>query len=295
MKINPISEMTIPAYKEIKPVDNKELEKAALKVETQAPAIKEPYKPEPAEKKADVDDGRETIAISNDGDVAKASKAALENISEGLVFKKTPEPEKAAETNDTAKSVTDAAKDGSLIAYSKDELERLYLQGDINSNQLDKELERREEIRGEKKDAADAIKQDEQDEKDTNNEIAKAMEDNRENGVRQVTEQNEEVIKSQKEAAEKQADAVQEKRQDERADAAEKESAVSAADNENRKQIITEEMDRDDRFVQEMTVLSGAERDAEIKSEAFETAVENDRLKLMEQVFNVDPAVASNV
>ncbi len=293
MKINPISEMTIPAYKEIKPVDNKELEKAALKVETQAPAIKEPYKPEPAEKKADVDDGRETIAISNDGDVAKASKAALENISEGLVFKKTPEPEKAAETNDAVKS-TDASKE-SLIAYSKDELERLYLQGDINRNQLDKELERREEIRGEKKDAADAIKQDEQDEKDTNNEIAKAMEDNRENGVRQVTAQNEEVIKSQKEAAEKQADAVQEKRQDERADAAEKESAVSAADNESRKQIITEEMDRDDRFVQEMTVLSGAERDTEIRSEAFETAVENDRLKLMEQVFNVDPAVASNV
>ena len=88
---------------------------------------------------------------------------------------------------------------------------------------------------------------------------------------------------------------MQEKRQDERADSAEKESAVSADDNESRKQIITEEMDRDDRFVQEMTVLSGAERDTEIRSEAFETAVENDRLKLMEQVFNVDPAVASNV
>ena len=44
-----------------------------------------------------------------------------------------------------------------------------------------------------------------------------------------------------------------------------------------------------------MTVLAGAERNDELVSEALDTAVENDRLKLMEQVLNVDPAMASNV
>ena len=325
MKINPISEMTVPVYREIKPVDNKELEKAVEKVDLgQKPEIKEPYKPDTAEKKPGIDDGRETIGISNDGDIAKASKAGLENMNEGLVLKKTPEPERKADVNteamkaaperiapekppvddkaaektavesSDAKSPAQKAKTENLIGYSKDELERLYQQGEINSNQLDRELERREMIRGEKKDAADAVKQDEKNEKKTNEDVAKAMEDNRENGVKQVTAQNEEVVRNQKEAANKQADAVQEKRQDEKANAADNANEANTASAENRKQIITEEMDRDDRFVREMSVLSGAQEDTEIKSEAFETAVENGRLKLMEEVFNVDPATASN-
>ncbi|MCR5356955.1 MAG: hypothetical protein K6E63_06070 [Lachnospiraceae bacterium] len=304
MKINPINEMTVPVYREIKPVDNKELEKAVEKVGAAGqPEIKEPYKPDLNEKKPEVDDGRETIGVSNDGDIAKASKAGLENMNEGLVLRKTPEPEKTfapepekqvTENADKVESPADKAKTQSLVGYSKDELERLYQQGEINSNQLDKELERRETIRGEKKEAADAVKQDEKDEKKVNEDVATAMEDNRENGVKQVTAQNEEVVRNQKEAANKQADAVQEKRQDEMVNEAENNNEANSANAENRKQIITEEMDRDDQFVREMSVLSGAQEDTEIKSEAFETAVENGRLKLMEEVFNVDPATASN-
>jgi hypothetical protein len=44
-----------------------------------------------------------------------------------------------------------------------------------------------------------------------------------------------------------------------------------------------------------MSVLSGAERQDKITSDALDTAVENGRLKIMEQVLGVDPATASNV
>ena len=303
MKIGPINEMTVPAYRELNPVDNRNLEKTAEKVgAAQVNEIKEPAKPV---ERPEVNDGRETIGVSKDGDIAKASKAGLENINEGLVLRKTPEaiqrnePErKAVETDrDKAEKTADdktKAQTQSLISYSKDELERLYQKGEINSNQLDRELERREEIRGEKKDAADELKKDEKEEKKTNEEVATAREDDREYGVKQVTAQNNEVERSQKEAAEKQAEKVQERRQAERTEPNENRNEDTAAA-ENRKQIITEEMDRDDRFAREMTVLAGAEEDNKIKSEALETAVENDRLKLMEQVFNVDPATASNV
>ena len=303
MKINAINEMTVPVYRELNPVDNRNLEKNAEKVQgTQAPEVKEPFK-QPQAEKPEINDGRETIGISRDGDIAKASKAGLENMNEGLVLKKTPEPIRRNEPEDNKvkpdkdeadKTAGATNKPQSLIGYSKDELERLYLQGEINSNQLDKELERRDEIRGEKKEASDARKLDEKNEKKTNEEVAGAMEDNREYGVKQVTAQNEEVARSQKEAGNKQAEALREERQAERTAPKENERPEGAAA-ESRKQIITEEMDRDNRFVREMTVLAGAEEDTEIKSEALETAVENDRLKLMEQVFNADPATASNV
>ena len=51
----------------------------------------------------------------------------------------------------------------------------------------------------------------------------------------------------------------------------------------------------DDDFEREMGVLSGAERQDKIVSDALDTAVENGRLKVMEQILGVDPATASMV
>lgn len=313
MKVGAINEMT-QAYREYNPVDNRELEKNIEKVSTsQIQKTGEQVKPEQPEKvKPEINDGRETIGISKDGDIARASKTGLENMSEGIVLKKSSELTQKTELPDNdrtrvqdnarpdaqaqaaaEKTAASAGKTESLIGYSKSELERLYLQGDINSNQLNKELERREEIRGEKKEAAQDIKNDEKIENKNNEEIAEAAKNDRETGVRQATEQQAEVTGADKAAGEKQAQRVQEKRQEEKTQ--ESTDKVTETADDTRKQIITEEIADDERFTEEMTVLAGAERNDELVSEALDTAVENDRLKLMEQVLNVDPAMASNV
>ena len=320
MKVGTINEMT-PAYRELKPIDTKELELNVQKAGAVSPA-KEALKTQ-TEKKI-IDDGRETIGVSNDGDIARASKEALENASEGIVLKKSPEKavttEKAAEpekavtpemqaaavpadnpadrtVNETQNRVNEenaeASKSvGSLLSYSKNELERLYLQGEINSNQLDKELERREEVRGEKTEAYQKVIEDEIEE--TNDQVATYMEDKREYGVEQVTARDDKVEKADKEASDRRMEAIKQERQADRAKEADSKDEAEAAE-ENRKRIITEEMALDENFDKEMSVLSGAETQDKITSDALDTAVENGRLKIMEQILGVDPATASNV
>jgi hypothetical protein len=293
MKISPINEM-MPAYRDIKPVDNREIEIKIEKAGAAEPKVQEFAKDQPAEKQK-INDGRETIGVSKDGDVAKASKEALNNINEGLVMRKPaevrPEDTNKAENADKV-SGADNGKVSSLIAYSKDELERLYLQGKINSNQLDKELERRDEIRGEKTDARMAEIKDEKDEKNTNEEVARTMEDRRENGVKEVTKRDSDVVKTDKEISDKRVNEANVQKAEERDEKAENPAVTNEAD-ESRKRIITEEMGLDNEFIEKMEVLAGAERNDEIVSEALDTAVENGRLKVMQEVLGVDPATAS--
>ena len=311
MKINPINEMSA-SYREIRPVETKDLE-----INVQKTGVPSPV--QEAQKKADekklIDDGRETIGISNDGDTARASREGLENINEGIVLKKTAEniPLSAVQTGkEQSGNPSDirtgdeqnriesdeagkAAKNvGSLLSYSQNELERLYLQGEINSNQLDKELERREEVRGEKTEAYQKVIEDEMDEKKTNDKVASDMEEDREYGVQQVTSRDRNVNKADHEASDRRVETEKQNRQADRTKDADNKEETEAAE-ENRKRIITEEMALDDDFEREMGVLSGAERQDKIVSDALDTAVENGRLKVMEQILGVDPATASMV
>lgn len=187
-----------------------------------------------------------------------------------------------------------AKEEGSLLGYSRDELKRLYLQGEIDSNRLEKEIERRDEVRGEKDDIARAVREDEKEEKQINNETAVAMEDKREYGVAQVTERDDKVKEAQDAASDKRNEASKLETNNERAKEADDKAASDEAA-ENRKRIITEEMALDDEFSKEMSVYSGAVSENERTSEALDVAVENGRLKIMEQVLGVDPATASNV
>ena len=294
MKISPINEM-MPAYRDIKPVDNREIEIKIEKAGAGAdPKLQESAGEKPSVK-PEINDGRETIGVSRDGDQARASREAMESISEGLVMKKPvevrPEDSEKASAADNA-SKADTGKVSSLIGYSKDELERLYLQGRINSNQLDKELERRDEIRGEKDDARMAEINDEKAEKETNEEVARTMEARREYGVNEVTERDSEVVKTDKEISDIRANEAAVKRAEERAEENENPTVTNEAD-ENRKRIITEEMGLDNEFIEKMEVLAGAEENDKITSEALDTAVENGRLKIMQEVLGVDPATAS--
>ena len=169
MKVGAINGME-PVYRDLNPVDSRNIEKTAEKAAAlQVNEVKEPVRPEQTGKaKPEVNDGRETIGVSKDGDVAKASREAIENMNEGLVLRKSSEltaasdvqrddrqaVQNASQAKDNAAAEkaseqknTETNKADSLLGYSKSELERMYLQGEINSNQLNKELERREEIR----------------------------------------------------------------------------------------------------------------------------------------------------
>ena len=131
-------------------------------------------------------------------------------------------------------------------------------------------------------------------EKKTNDQVAAYMEDKREYGVKQVTARDENVNKADTEASDRRFEAIRQDRQTERAKEADNKDEAEAAE-ENRKRIITEEMALDEDFEKEMGVLTGAERQDKIVSDALDTAVENGRLKVMEQILGVDPATASNV
>lgn len=294
MKISPINEM-MPAYRDIKPVDNREIEIKIEKAGAGAePRVQDPAKDQPAGKPG-INDGRETIGVSRDGDVAKASKEAIENINEGLVMRKPadirPEDNNKAENADKVTGA-DNGKVSSLIAYSKDELERLYLQGKINSNQLNKELERREEIRGEKTDARMSEIRDEKEEKNTNEEVVRAADEKREQGVKEVVSRDSNVVKADKEISDKRYAEAEVKKNEERNEVREDNTVKNDAD-ESRKRIITEEMGLDNKFIEKMEALAGAETNDRITSEALDTAVENGRLKIMQEVLGVDPATAS--
>ncbi len=340
MKVNPMEDMT-QAYRDLSPVSNRNLEKNIEKVSTVQ--VNEP-KENPAQKAkeaAEINDGREVIGVSRDGDIAKASRDSIESFNEGIVLKKTQDAEQDKSTsvndataegsrasedgreaapvnntevqgNDPAMQKNNAAaqendvkaqdnageqkakEEGSLLGYSRDELRRLYLQGEIDSNRLEKEIERRDEVRGEKDDAARSVLEDEKEEKQINNETAVAMEDKREYGVAQVTARDDKVKEAQDAASDKRNEASKLETSNERAKEADDKAATDEAA-ENRKRIITEEMALDDEFSKEMSVYSGAMSENERTSEALDVAVENDRLKIMEQVLGVDPATASNV
>ena len=271
MKISPINEL-MPEYRDIKPAALKEKEINLEKLsETGAGVSPVQEKTEPPLKKADKDEGLETIGRSSDGDIAEASKAGIESAGDGMVVKK------------------------SLIGYSESELERLYLQGKIDSNSYEREIERREEIRGEKDEAADEVVWNEKEDKKTNNEAAKKIEEDRENSLRETIQRDEKIEKAEVEINKQRIDDQRLEVTQTRAKEDENRANAVEGTGEARKQIITEEMENDREFIQRMNVLAGAERDSEIKSEALDQAAENGRLKIMEQVIGVDPATASNV
>ena len=78
MKVGAINGME-PAYRELNPVDSRNIERTAEKAAAlQVNEVKGPVKPEQTGKaKPEVNDGRETIGVSKDGDVARASREAI--------------------------------------------------------------------------------------------------------------------------------------------------------------------------------------------------------------------------
>ena len=70
------------------------------------------------------------ISKSDDGDTVRASEKSMEALNDGIVLQKEPERE-----------ITD------LTGYSEDQLDVLYREGKISRNDLDKEIEKREELK----------------------------------------------------------------------------------------------------------------------------------------------------
>lgn len=70
------------------------------------------------------------ISKSDDGDTVRASEKSIEALSDGIVLQKEPERE-----------ITN------LTGYSEDQLDVLYREGKISRNDLDKEIEKREELK----------------------------------------------------------------------------------------------------------------------------------------------------
>lgn len=209
------------------------------------------------------------IGTSEDGDTAKASKKGLENVSEGIVINKSAEKAGAA-AETAAKVETDDKKKevDSLTSYSGDQLETLYEQGRITKNELDRELERRERLKGEDDEKLD--------EKAADKDIKKEDEN------KALT--NEAGAK----IAQNAVDAVK----------GEDKLGVNPADDEKaaeRKQIITEEIEDSNKLNETVGALMNEEQMVTQAGSMIETARDNNRGEIIEQVLSDEKNIQFSV
>lgn len=172
------------------------------------------------------------IASSKDGDTVSAKKDALEALETGMVFKKE-EDKKAVRT------------DESLAGVSQDQLETMYLQGDIDKVKYDREVQRREELKGEDTSPAKT------DEKTSDQKVLKQENEN-------------EALKSEEEKREEKAEEAA------KGDASER---IKEAQKEN------------EAFSKEMGGLNAEKEDKKLKAEALEEGIANDRAAIVEDIF----------
>lgn len=213
----------------IKPADSEALKTASRSAAVKKDETKEIQKDDRIQKEV----YGSVIASSGDGDTVSAKKQALEALETGMVFKKDDETQRAVNSQE------------SLSGYSEDQLESMYLRGDINKVKYDREIQRREELKGEEP---------------------------------SKTELSKEAVAKEAEEEEKEAEALktEEEKREERAEDAAKGDASER---------IKEAQKENEAFSKEMGVLNARKEDTELKSEALKEGIANDRAALVEDIF----------
>jgi len=167
----------VPKFQNSSVENNQNTEAAALADESLSSAL--------------VDSEEKLVGLSADGDTAKASKEALESLDAGIVVNKTdslkvetsPAMEEKAPINENVK--TDLEKKiSNLSSFTANQLDAMFLKGQISRYDYDKELERREKISEESKtlkeeDEKDKLIEDEKEKKEAASTIDNSSKDTR--------------------------------------------------------------------------------------------------------------------
>ena len=278
--ISSISDVNaLERFSPVRSADTSPVRKEDEKKEEQVGAIA--ARPDPAEDNAHPDPDSVAVARSSDGDTARASRTALENLSEGMVFRKAEKNEavqseaaqKGTARNEAAVNEAGQAGDDkkaerpitSMTGYTDSQVDQLYRQGRISRQDYDKEMDRREQI-----DEAAGLKE------DTNPVVDTARE------------------ASAKEVVEKQTEEIQsEKTQENKKTESDAESATEEKVAERKKQIITEEMENDKEFIDTMGQMVAKEQDFSLRADAVMDSIAAGRGELMQQVMDAASRVAA--
>lgn len=192
-----------------------------------------------------VDDG--LVEINQDGDTLKASGDALNSLKDGIVLNKSDNEALSSAVKENGAKADD--KVGSLVAFSVNQLETMYLKGQISKYDYDKEIERRDEI-AEKSNAA------------------------------RETEEKDDAINEEKERVALNKEAGKPEKT---------EASTDNKEDDERKSIINEELERSNAFVSEMSDLNLEKENIELKAQNRQEVIDNNREELMDQIYNADP------
>jgi len=241
-----------------------------------------------------------TVARSIDGDTTSASRIGIENAREGIVMKKSEDAQrpqavgrteqdiaigtgKAEADRDRVRAQVDAKADAKadakeerenkpskpMTGYTDTQIEQMLDQGRISRQDYDQEMDRRERIA-------------------------------EESGMAEAAEEKENpVIKEAKEAsAEKVQNEIGSKKEESKAQetkASLKEAEKTEEENagENRKQLITEEMENDKEFASRMSEINTMQQDFSLKADGIANAIANDREELFQNVMEAAQKVAA--
>lgn len=149
----------------------------------------------------------------------------------------------------------------SLTAYTSQQLETLYARGKISRHDYDMEVERRDIITG-KDEAAESV---EANEAKANETTDKAVSDAIENVSIPVKQTADKTVNEQSEETGT--------------------KTTAGADDDNRRQVISEEIENDKEFINEMGRINEAEENITLKAEGLQEALESGRIDIMAQIF----------
>lgn len=213
------------------------------------------------------DPDSKTLARSADGDTTRASRASLESLKDGMVFKKTDQAAKGEAPDEQEKGDRPIT---SMTGYTDTQVESLYRRGEISRQDYEKEMDRREKI-----DEASGLAE----------EKNPVIDSAKEASAKEVLEEQTEKLEEEKKEN-LQADETAPGRPD-RTDRA------GGEQEEQRKQLITEEIENNREFINTMGEMSAQKQDFSLRADAVMDAQAAGREELMQQVMEAADRVAA--
>ena len=212
------------------------------------------------------------VGRNADGDTTKASRIGLENLKDGIVIRKDPAQETASLKKEEEKA---QEKVGSMMVFTDTQVEELYYQGRISRNDYETELKRRERL-----DEEAGVKTEEK-EDDKKNPVIEAS---KEEEKKEAKKASEEKATQAKQTAVAPKDSMGNKDEGDK---------KAAGIDENRKKLISDEIEKDNAFAKEMGQINQRQQDFSLRADAITDGMANDRTDMVIDVLDAAEKIAN--
>ncbi len=249
-------------------VDKKDELKEEQKIRT---AEEEAREKRVYEDTAHPDEDSVVLGRNMDGDTSRASRTGLENLKEGIVIKKDPAQEAAAQKEAKDEEEKSSEKVSSMLGFTDTQVEELYYQGKISKNDYQTEIDRRDRI-----DKEAGLKEEEK-------------EDDEKNPVIEASKEEEKKVSEEKAAKAKDESTAP---ADSMGNKDDKDKKVSGED-DDRKKLISDEMERDNAFAKEMGQINQRQQDFSLRADAITEGIANDRAEKVIDILDAAEKIAN--